>query len=163
MCRFVIPNLTQAGQYFYFILFLFFLALQPSVGYGLLVHEVSWSHTMTRHSRWDSSCTSDQLVAETSTWQHTQQKNIHALGGSRTHDHSRRAVVDLRLRPRSHWDRHKPDNKWGKLDKNNLNSWTEDFCCKLANKMRQGPSGFINVFQVYPNMFRQIVAIFRGS
>jgi hypothetical protein len=27
------------------------LALQPSAGYGLLVHEVSYSHTTTLHSR----------------------------------------------------------------------------------------------------------------
>jgi len=46
--------------------------------------------------------TNDQSVAETSTWQHT---NIQALGGIRTHDRSRRAAVDLRLRPRIHWDR----------------------------------------------------------
>jgi hypothetical protein len=44
--------------------------------------------------------TSDQLVAETSTWQHT--TNIHAACGIRTHDRSRRAVVDLRLRPFFH-------------------------------------------------------------
>ena len=31
--------------------------------------------------------------------------NIQALGGIRTHDRSRRAAVDLRLRPRGHWDR----------------------------------------------------------
>ena len=37
--------------------------------------------------------------------QHSQQTNIHALGGIRTHDRSRRAAVDLRLRPRGHWDR----------------------------------------------------------
>ena len=52
--------------------------------------------------------TSDQLVAETSTWQHTQhsqQRDIRAPGGIRTHNLSRRAVVDLRLRPRGHWDR----------------------------------------------------------
>ena len=52
--------------------------------------------------------TSDQLVAETSTWQHTshtQQTNIRAPGGIRTHDLSRRAAADLRLRPRGHWDR----------------------------------------------------------
>ena len=47
--------------------------------------------------------TSDQLVAETSTWQHT---TIHAPGGIRTHDLSRRAAAELRLRPRGHWDRH---------------------------------------------------------
>ena len=50
--------------------------------------------------------TSDQSVAENSdNTQHSQQKNIHAPGGIRTHNLSRRAAVDLRLRPRGHWDR----------------------------------------------------------
>ena len=31
--------------------------------------------------------------------------NTHALGGIRTHNLSRRADADLRLRPRGHWDR----------------------------------------------------------
>ena len=35
-----------------------------------------------------------------------QQKNIHAPGGIRTHDLSRRAATDRRLRPRGHCDRH---------------------------------------------------------
>ena len=39
------------------------------------------------------------------TTQHSQQTNIHALGGIRTHDLSRRAAADLRPRPRGHWDR----------------------------------------------------------
>jgi hypothetical protein len=38
--------------------------------------------------------TGNQSVAETSTWQHSQQTNIHAPGGIRT----------LRLRPHGHWD-----------------------------------------------------------
>jgi hypothetical protein len=37
--------------------------------------------------------------------QHTQQTNIHAPGGIRTHYRSRRATVNLRLRSRGHWDR----------------------------------------------------------
>ena len=37
--------------------------------------------------------------------QHSQQTNIHAPGGIRTHNLSRRAAVDLRLRPRGRWDR----------------------------------------------------------
>ena len=37
--------------------------------------------------------------------QHSQQTNTHAPGGIRTHDLSRRAAADLRLRPRGHWDR----------------------------------------------------------
>jgi hypothetical protein len=37
--------------------------------------------------------------------QHSQQTNIHDPGGIQTHDRSRRAAVDLRIRPRGHWDR----------------------------------------------------------
>ena len=37
--------------------------------------------------------------------QHLQQTNTHAPGGIQTHDLSRRAATDLRLRPRGHWDR----------------------------------------------------------
>ena len=52
--------------------------------------------------------TSDQSVAETSTWQHTTlTTDKHPCpSGIRTHDLSRRAAIDLRLRPRGHWDRH---------------------------------------------------------
>ena len=35
----------------------------------------------------------------------TQQSNAHAPGGIRTHDRSRRAAADLRLRSRGYWDR----------------------------------------------------------
>ena len=52
--------------------------------------------------------TSDRFVAETSTWQHTQhsqQTNVYVPGGIRTHNLSRRAAADLRLRPHGHWDR----------------------------------------------------------
>jgi len=50
--------------------------------------------------------TSDQLITETSTYtiQNTHNRHIHAPGGIRTHDLSRRAAVDLRLRPRGHWE-----------------------------------------------------------
>ena len=37
--------------------------------------------------------------------QQSQQTNIHAPDGFRTHDHSMRVAVDLRLRPRGYWDR----------------------------------------------------------
>ena len=50
--------------------------------------------------------TSDQPVAETSTSQHTTfTTDIHAPGGIRTHNLSKRAAADPRLRPRGHWDR----------------------------------------------------------
>ena len=46
--------------------FCFILALQPNTCYGLLIHKVFLDHTQPG-LLW----TSDQLVAETSTWQHT--------------------------------------------------------------------------------------------
>jgi len=49
---------------------------------------------------------SHHLVAETSARQHTTlTTDVQAPGGFRTHNLSRRAAVDLRLRPRGHWDR----------------------------------------------------------
>jgi hypothetical protein len=83
------------------------VALRPNAGHGLLVLEVSRSHTTTHHSRYDSSgrvIGSSQRPLPDST-QHSQQTNIHTPGGIRTHDLSRRAAADLRLRPRGHWDR----------------------------------------------------------
>ena len=81
----------------------------PVAGFSFLVFEVSWSHTTTRHSRQDSSgrvISSSQRPLPDNT-QHSQQTNIHAPpGGIRTHNLSRRAAEDLRLRPRDHWDRH---------------------------------------------------------
>jgi hypothetical protein len=64
----------------------------------------SRSHTTTHHSRWDSSgrviSSSQRPLPD-----NTQQTNIHAPGGIRAHNLSRRAAADLRLRPHGHWDR----------------------------------------------------------
>ena len=82
-------------------------ALRPNAGHGLLIHEVSKSYTTMHHSRQDSSgrvISSSQRPLPDNT-QHLQQTNIHAPGGIRNHDLSRRAAVDLPLRPRGHWDR----------------------------------------------------------
>jgi hypothetical protein len=58
--------------------------------------------------------TSDQSVVETSTWQHaTLTTDKHPCS---RWDFSRRAAVDLRLRPRGHWDRHKILGKSPKTD-----------------------------------------------
>jgi hypothetical protein len=45
------------------------MAQQPEVGHGLFIHEVSRSHNDASQSVWHL-WTNDQLVAETSTWQH---------------------------------------------------------------------------------------------
>ena len=65
-------------------------------------------NTQTHHTRWDPSgrviSPSHRPLPENK--QHSQQTNIHALSGIRTHNLSRRAAADLRLRPRGHSDRH---------------------------------------------------------
>ena len=73
-----------------------FLARQPPVDHGFLIHEVSRLHTTTHHSRYDSSgkvITSSQRPLPHNT-QHSQQTNIHAHVGIRIHNISRRAAVD---------------------------------------------------------------------
>ena len=86
------------------------VALRPNAGQGLLILEVSKSYTTKHNSRYDSSgrviSSSHRPLADNT--QHSQQTNIHDSGGIRTHDFSRRATADLRLRPHGHWDRH-PD------------------------------------------------------
>jgi len=75
------------------------------VGYGVLIHEVSRSHSDAPLSE-GLLCTSDKLVSETSTWQHTTiTTDIYASGGIRTRNPSKLAAADLRLRLRGHLDR----------------------------------------------------------
>jgi hypothetical protein len=70
------------------------MAQQFLVGQGFLIIEASRSHSGTPHSLgylW----TSDQPEAETSTWQHTTlTKGIHAPGGIRTRNPSKRTVAE---------------------------------------------------------------------
>jgi hypothetical protein len=57
---------------------------------------------------------SDQLIAQMpDNTQRSQQTNIHAPGGIRTHNLSRRAAAHLRLRLRGHWG-------WTLVDYNSL-------------------------------------------
>ena len=86
-----------------------FLARQPPVGRGFLIHDVARPHTTTHRSRLDSSgrVISLSLRPLPDNTQHSQQTNIHASGGIRTHNLSRRASADLRLSLRGLWDQHK--------------------------------------------------------
>ena len=69
----------------------FIVVLRPNAGHGLLIHEVSRSHTTTHHIRQDSSArviSSSQGPLSDNT-QHSQQTNIHALDGIRSQNPSR--------------------------------------------------------------------------
>jgi hypothetical protein len=60
------------------------------------------THTHTVGLLW----TSDQTVAETSTWQHTTlTTDTHAPGGIRTRNTNKRAAAKPRFRPHGQWDR----------------------------------------------------------
>jgi hypothetical protein len=80
------------------------MAQQPPVCQGLLIIEASRSHSGTPHSvglLW----TSDQPEADTAfLTQHSLETDIHAPCGIRTHNPSKRAVADPRLRPHGYWD-----------------------------------------------------------
>jgi hypothetical protein len=124
----------------------FYLALQPSAGYGLLV---SRGFVITQNEAPQSVrllWMSDQLVAETSTWQHTTHTtNIRALGGIRTHDRSRRAAVDLRLRPRGHWNRHNSHwwsdrNPHAIVEGNFQNRFSLNVWCGVIGNQLTGPA-----------------------
>ena len=70
----------------------------------MLITEASRPHSDIVHSvglLW----TSDQPDAETSdSTQHLEGTDIHASGGIRTHNSSKRSASDPRHRPSSHWD-----------------------------------------------------------
>ena len=89
---------------FYIDFFLF----GPLRGHDLHIHEVSISHSKTHHSWLDPS----RRVISSSQWhlpgntQHSQQTDIHASSGIRSHNPRKRAAADLRLRLRGHWDRY---------------------------------------------------------
>jgi len=108
---------VRLSQYYYLIwrffqiisinfscLFVFGATGPPPMGQDLLIHEVSRSHTTTHHSSGRVISSSKRHLPDNT--QHSQQTNIHSLGGIQTHNLRRRAVADLCLRPRGHWDRH---------------------------------------------------------
>jgi hypothetical protein len=79
------------------------IAQQPLVGQGFLIIEASRSHSHTPNSvglLW----TSDQPDAETSTSQHTTfTTDIHAPGGIRTRNPSKRAAADPKQYEQLHY------------------------------------------------------------
>jgi len=82
--------------------FFFIWPNSPPVGQGLLIHEVSRSHSTTNQNRQDSS---ERVISPTQrpltdNTRHSQQTDIHAPSGIRTHNLSMRAAADLRFRPR---------------------------------------------------------------
>ena len=81
--------------------------LRANASYGLLILEVSRSHTTTHHSRYDSSVrvNSSSQRPLYDNIQHWQQTNMHDPGGIRTHIPSKQAVSDLHLRAPCRWDR----------------------------------------------------------
>ena len=94
--------------------FFFSVALRPNAGYGLLILEVSRSHTSAHHRSMDFSgrvISPSQRPLPGNNTQHSTQTDIHVPGGIRTHNPSKRAAVDPRLRPRGHWDWHRAVNK----------------------------------------------------
>jgi hypothetical protein len=91
-------------------------------------------HTTTHHSRYDFSgrvISSSQRPLPDNT-QHSQQTDIHVPGGIRTHNPSKRAAADPRLRPRGYWD-------WLRCfsQSNNNEKWNEESVFLVTTKEHQ--------------------------
>ena len=88
-------------------LYIFFnVAFRPDAGHGLLILDVSRSHSTMYNSRQDSSgrVISPKQISLRDNIQHAEQKNTNAPGGIRTRSPRRKSDADLGLRPRGHWD-----------------------------------------------------------
>jgi len=83
------------------------MAQQPLMGQGVVIIEASRLHPDPPYSV-GLLCTSDEPVVETllDTKQYSQEADVHASGGIRTHNPSKRNAADPRLRLLGHWDRH---------------------------------------------------------
>ena len=140
-------------------IFFFSVALRPVVRPWSPFIEVSRSHSDTPHSV--GILPSDQPDAETSlpdNTQHSQETNIHAPSGLRTYNPSKSAAVDLRFRPRGHWDRldfafSLPKTKWNKdlswFRRARGSFWGEAFCIQPGcNQLFQLP------YHVIPHISR---------
>jgi len=100
----VYGNLSQITGRLYIYIYIY-ISCEASTQFWVMAshHGTSRSHSDTPHSvglLWKG----DQLVAETSSLQHSQQTDIHASGEMRTHNASKPAAADPRLRPRGHRD-----------------------------------------------------------
>ena len=93
-------------EYLPFLFSFLFLAQQPPVGQGLLIHKVCRSHSLKHHCLQDSSgrviSSSQRPLYLTSHNTRNRQTSMPPLGFEPTI--SRRAAVGLRLRPSGHWD-----------------------------------------------------------
>jgi hypothetical protein len=86
--------------------FPFFVAQQPLLGQGLLLSSLH-DHTQTHHIGLDlcGRVTSAMQGALPDNTQNSQETDVHAPAGIRSHNPSKRAAADPRLRKRSYWDR----------------------------------------------------------
>ena len=87
-------------------LFFCTMAQQPLVGQGVLIDQDSWSHSDTPHSDFSGRVTIPTQRPLPDNTQHSQQTDIHAADGIRTHNPSKRAAADPVLRLRGGWVRH---------------------------------------------------------
>jgi hypothetical protein len=72
---------------------------------GVEGYSFTWSHTVTQPQSVGLLWKRDRPWPVPDNTQHSQQTNIHAPGGIRTSNPSRRTAADPRLRPLGHWNR----------------------------------------------------------
>jgi len=107
-CTIIFKCSLSHGTLRYICLSLCFGATAPqwarTSSFTRFLDHTQWRTTVGRTPLDEWSARRRNLYLTTQDTHHRQ--DIHAPGGIWTHNLSRRAAVDLRLRPRVHWDRH---------------------------------------------------------
>ena len=109
----------------------FFNGIKAPSGPGPLFIEASQSHSFRNTTLARTLLDEYQPDAQTSTWHTTiTQANIHCPGGIRTHNPSKQAAEDRRLRPRGQWDQplntYQNKNYYTIMERNKTNI----LCCR---------------------------------
>jgi hypothetical protein len=108
----IVCNLDYTEHFFglkfwsYVCLFLCLWLKSPVVGVGLLIFEVPWSHSF-RHTTLGRTPLGEWSVRRRDlclTTHNAHKRNIHASGGIRTHNPSKRLAEGPRLTRSGHWD-----------------------------------------------------------
>ena len=98
--------------------------------------------------------------------QHSQQTNIHAPGGIRTHNLSRRAAKDLCLRPRGHWDWHcvlLKDSNWALVTRSGPEINSRISLCVLQGRRFGTESKPVGVVLWSGSMGECVGVLYRGA
>ena len=132
------------------VTYLYSMAQQPLVGQGFLIIGALRSHSVDSSARSNSPT---QRPPPDNT-KHSKQTDIHAPGGIRTRNPSKRAVANRRLRTRGPWDRLP-----GNVNVKNKGEWDVQAMWNASGRREMHPASFRSTVH-YPTHLRLSIGPF---